>query len=393
MVRTEILAIGDELVAGHRIDTNSAWLAERLRRLGVPPVRHTTVGDELSELSDAIRDLARRSDVVISTGGLGPTQDDLTRQALALAAGVELELDESMVERIRDLFARRHRTMPDSNRVQAERPVGAGWIPNPHGTAPGIDFRMEFEGHTCRWFALPGVPAEMREMWERTVEPAIQAKLPDRRVIVVEEMKCFGVGESTLESRLPRALLRGGNPEIGITVSRGTITLRITAHGASEAAARGSMEPVMAEIESALGNLVIGRGDVDLPDVLVKLLRERHEALVTWEGPSRGCLADWLAHVDPRGDVYRGGILSTVTERDATEVMEQMEQLRRDQRATFALGILPLAEGEDALLVLIEPQGRYQKKISLRAHPDIVTDLAAKRALNYLRLHLLQSSD
>src|SRR4051812_24705923 len=164
-MRAEVISIGDELTSGQRLDTNSQWLSERLGEIGIPVMFHTTVADDLEANVRVFREAADRADVVIATGGLGPTADDLTREALARMLGVELVLDEAALAYIRGLFARRKRDMPERNVVQAMFPAGSRVIPNPHGTAPGIDIDVPRSGRTAaRIMALPGVPAEMREM-------------------------------------------------------------------------------------------------------------------------------------------------------------------------------------------------------------------------------------
>lgn len=394
-MRAEILAIGDELVAGHRVDTNSSWLASQLRMLGVRPSRHVTVGDQLEELTSTIRELAARSDLVISTGGLGPTQDDLTRQALAAATERPLETDEAMIEHIRDLFKRRGRSMPDSNRVQAQRPAGSQWIPNPHGSAPGIDCPIDANGSRCRWFALPGVPAEMREMWHDTVAAAIRGELVPPQVIAVRELRCFGIGESSLEARLPRSLLRGENPEIGITVSRGTITLRITGHGRTAEEADAVVAPVVHELEQSLGHLVFGRGEQELEHVVIESLRKRGHTLVTCEGPSLGLLSRSLSAADPSGFIYWGGhvdprLTDSTDDNDPSLLAEELESLLAETQASVALGIARSpADMERTHLAAIIRGDLFQKTIHLRSHPDIIPDLGAKHALNFLRTRWL----
>ncbi|MDH3716601.1 MAG: competence/damage-inducible protein A, partial [Planctomycetota bacterium] len=173
-MRAEVLAIGDELTSGLRLDTNSQWLSLRLQELGIPVLRHATVADDLAAITEAFRHAAARCDVAVVTGGLGPTADDLTRQALAAAGGVELQLDEALLRHIQQLFQSRGREMPDRNRAQAMFPVGSRPIPNPNGTAPGIEMPLPRDGGgVCRLFALPGVPAEMRQMWFATVVPTL----------------------------------------------------------------------------------------------------------------------------------------------------------------------------------------------------------------------------
>ena len=233
----EIIAIGDELTSGQRLDTNTQWLSERLNELGIPVAFHTTVGDDLENNIAVFRTAIERADIVVATGGLGPTADDLTREAIAAAAGVDLIEDAEALAHIRNLFSRRKREMPERNKVQALFPRGSRVVPNPEGTAPGIDLTVPRScGPACRVFALPGVPAEMFTMWKDTVAPAIAATQPSKRVICHRRIKCFGVGESDLEAMLPDMIRRKREPLVGITVHGATITLRITASGPNETA-------------------------------------------------------------------------------------------------------------------------------------------------------------
>src|SRR5262245_47572484 len=183
-MRAEIISIGDELTSGQRLDTNSQWLAERLLEIGVPVAFHTTVGDQLADNVLVFRQACERADIVVATGGLGPTADDLTRYAIAELAGVPLVQDDASLAHIQALFARRRREMPPANVVQAQFPLGSRPIFNPHGSAPGIDIAIpRAVGKPARIFALPGVPAEMDEMWRASVAPAIQDLLGARKVI------------------------------------------------------------------------------------------------------------------------------------------------------------------------------------------------------------------
>ena len=170
----EVISIGDELTSGQRLDTNTQWLSERLGEVGIRVLYHTTVADDLAANVRVFREAAQRADVVVASGGLGPTADDLTREVLAQLTGTELVLREDVVEQIRDLFARFGRTMPERNTVQALFPAGSRMIPNPTGTAPGIALEVPRTSRTpCRVYAMPGVPSEMFRMWADTVGPEL----------------------------------------------------------------------------------------------------------------------------------------------------------------------------------------------------------------------------
>ena len=174
-MHAEIIAIGDEITSGQLLDTNTQWLSQRLEELGVRVLYHSTVGDELAPCVEVFRQAIDRADVVVATGGLGPTADDLTREALAEATGRPLQLDADALEHIRAMFARRKRPMPPQNELQAMFPAGSRVVRNPHGTAPGIDLEVPRAGRSpCRIICLPGVPAEMVEMWHDSVAATIR---------------------------------------------------------------------------------------------------------------------------------------------------------------------------------------------------------------------------
>ena len=275
-MNAEIISIGDEIASGQLLDTNSQWLSQRLGELGIRVLYHTTVGDELDAGVDVFRQAIDRADVVVATGGLGPTADDLTREVLAQATGRGLVRDEEALTHIRQLFARRGWAMPEQNEVQAMLPEGSRLIPNPHGTAPGIAMDVPREGRSpCRLFALPGVPAEMVEMWEPSVAGALRSAGAGGRVIRHRLVKCFGAGESQIESMLPDLIRRGRIPRVGITASKTTIILRITAEGATDEECFAAVEPTVATIRQCLGELVFGEDEIELEDVVVRLLGER----------------------------------------------------------------------------------------------------------------------
>lgn len=284
----EVISIGDELTSGQRLDTNSQWLSQRLGELGLKVGFHTTVGDDLAANIAVFRAAVERADVVVATGGLGPTADDLTREALAAVAGVELELHEPSLEKIRGMFAHFGREMPERNRVQALFPRGSRILANDHGTAPGIDLDMpRAGGGRSRVFALPGVPAEMFHMWAGGVAPALAA-LATGRVLRHRVIKCFGVGESHLESMLPDLIRRGRQPTVGITASQATLSLRITASGADEAECLEAMRPTVETIYQSLGDLIFGEGEIELEHAVLQLLAQRRRTLALAEWGTAG---------------------------------------------------------------------------------------------------------
>jgi nicotinamide-nucleotide amidase len=424
-MRAEIISIGDELTNGQRLDTNSQWLSQRLNQLGVPVAFHTTVGDDLETNVAAFRTAINRADVVVATGGLGPTADDLTREALAITAGVELVQDDDALADITRLFAHRGRPMPDRNKLQAQFPRGSRPVPNPHGTAPGIELSVvRPSGPPCRVFALPGVPAEMFAMWQATVAPAIAAALPSRRVITHRRIKCFGVGESDIEAMLPDMIRRKREPLVGITVSGATITLRITASGGNEAECQRAMEPTVAQIREILGVLVFGEEDDELEHSVIRLLDQRRQTLAVAEWATDGLISQWLAEASTGNDSFRGGIVvrdQSVLQsllgvavspgnQSADITAEVIARAVREKLGTdIALGVAAFPElsadlrSENAVLPnTIERTGTLQvalaaadhvrvKSFPLASHPAITKQRAAKQALNMVRRALLHS--
>ncbi|HPP53733.1 MAG TPA: competence/damage-inducible protein A, partial [Thermoguttaceae bacterium] len=201
--QAEIVVSGDEITSGQILDTNSQWLSQRLEELGVRVLYHTSVGDEIDAIAGVVRQAVGRSDIVLVTGGLGPTPADVTREAIAQAVGRKLVLNEEALASIRQLFARRQRPMPPRNEKQAMIPEGARAVPNLNGTAPGIDLEVRRpDGKTCRLFALPGVPAEMREMWTHQVLGRLRQAGVGTRLILRRRLHAFGAGESQIVAML-----------------------------------------------------------------------------------------------------------------------------------------------------------------------------------------------
>jgi nicotinamide-nucleotide amidase len=420
-VPAEVISIGDELTSGQRLDTNSQWLSTRLGEIGVRTLYHTTVADELDANVRVFCSAIERADIIVATGGLGPTADDLTRDAIAAAAGVSLQLDEPTLAHIQSMFARRGRTMTENNRVQAMFPEGSRIIPNPAGTAPGIDLEVpRLNRGNARIFALPGVPAEMREMWDATVEPAIRALTGAARVIRHRRIKCFGLGESELEAKLPDLIRRGRIPSVGITVHGATITLRVTAEGESPAACAALMAPTIDTIRQCLGELVFGEEDEELEHAVVRLLRAKNKTLATAEWGSGGMIAHWLSEApDSRGCFLGGMVLSnnkavhSLIQPAGRAAMSEsrpdeagfsklfVEQMASACREVFgadyglAVGELPrvdsnATEPSKLWFAVASESGTTAISAPYIGHPDILKARGGKQALNLLRRTLLR---
>jgi nicotinamide-nucleotide amidase len=312
----DIVAIGTELTSGAKLDTNSQWLSQQLADLGVTVQAHATVADHLPQMVDVLRQACLRSDVVLVTGGLGPTLDDITREAFAELAQVPLELDQPSLDGIRSFFASRKRTMPERNVVQAMFPRGSVPIPNPRGTAPGVmlDLPTDLFGEPKRLIAMPGVPSEMKPMFADHVAGVLRQS---GRVIRRATINCFGLGESQCEALLGDLTARDRNPDIGITVHEATITLRITSIEATEAACVAQIAAAREQILAKIGRWVYGEGEAELEDVVVGLLGERGQTLGVVEFGTGGLLTQRITTVPGHSAMFAGGVVLPGHEPDA----------------------------------------------------------------------------
>ena len=407
-MQAEIIAIGTELTTGAKLDTNSQWLSLELSRLGIPVQYHTTVADGLDEMVAVFRLASQRADLVIITGGLGPTLDDLTRQALATMADTELTLDQQSLDVIREMFAQRGREMPERNTIQAMFPIGSEPIPNHRGTAPGIWMeRCDGSGPAVTWLAaLPGVPSEMKYMFHEFVSP----RLPSSgRVIRNARVNCFGGGESAIEEMLGDLTERGHNPEVGITAHEATITLRISAEGASVDECTRLIDQARQRIHQDLGQLVFGEEDEELQDVVVELLSQHGKTLATIEQGTGGLLAQRLSGVPGIERVFQQGAVITggsgqagvALDDDSVDQSQDPEQqilrlaqeCRQRQAVDYALAIGALVESTSGAAVMhvgfSGDGGDTVYPVHKIGDPSIMHGRTVKAALNHLRLHLL----
>ncbi|MDR2754520.1 MAG: damage-inducible protein CinA [Planctomycetaceae bacterium] len=407
-MQAEIISNGDELTSGKILDTNSQWLSIKLAEIGITTLYHTTVGDDLSAMIGVLRAAAERADLILWTGGLGPTADDLARQAIAESVGVPLEKNEESMRFIQEIFQRRGQKMPQANEIQAFQPHGAMPIRNPHGTAPGIDFTVQRKNTSqngrldfFRIIAYPGVPAEMKEMWFDSGQMSIQEMLDrltgQKRVLRFRTIHSFGLGESQIETMLPDIINRNHDPKVGITANQATITLRIVAEAVTEEECLKKIEPTATLIYKTLGDLIFGEGDDRLQEVVCRKLNTYGKTLAVIEAGTRGLLAEAIAGSKESPDCFAGGIVLP-----PKQPIEPDEMIRRGRRLfnvdyLLLIGAYPSGQPdrnrmEETFVAVVDAQKTdlQESVLALQkypyvGHPNIIDDLYVKRAMNLLR--------
>ena len=313
-IRCEVLAVGTELLLGQIVDTNSAWIGEQFAANGIDCLFQAKVGDNHARIVTALRDALDRADAVLVCGGLGPTHDDITREAIADVMGTTLKQDDAVADTIRAMFAARGRRMADNNLRQALVPVGATVIPQTRGTAPGLICPVG----DAVVYAVPGVPHEMQDMLTRAVLPDLRRRSGDTSVIASRVLRTWGESESGLDERL-RDVITGlddvGNPTLAFLASGWEgLKVRLTAKADTRAAAEAVLGEWEAEIRELLGPLVFGADDDTMESVTLDLLRERGLRLGLAESVTGGLVAARLTAVPGASEVFRGSVVSYASE-------------------------------------------------------------------------------
>jgi len=413
-VKAIILAVGDELVSGETVDTNSAYLAGELGLLGIETLAHRTVGDDEEAITAALLGAAAEAPLVLVTGGLGPTQDDLTRHALARAMGSELALDEACLAEMEAFFARRGRTMVEANHIQAMIPAGAETLANSCGTAAGIAARL----NEAMVYVMPGVPMEMREMFAAEITP----RLPRSDVAIVQHLvHAYGTGESNIGATIGDLMAdRKGPVTVGTTVAAGLITVRITARAATADEAEARAEAVADDVRRRLGKLVVGEGDVTMAPAIGGLLSRYGRTLATAESCTGGMIGRMITDAPGASAYYVGGIVAYANEVKIAHLgvpaetlaahgavsEEVAEAMARGCRSCFATdwavsvtGIAGPGGGTEdkpvglVYIALAGPDGCTVHRHVFPGPRDQVRHRTATAALNHLRLALLADAE
>jgi len=409
MKRASIVSVGNEVLSGQTVDTNAAHLSSELLFIGLPVVSTYTVGDEIGAIVRGLELASADADVVLTTGGLGPTDDDLTRQAFAKFLGVELKLQDELLAIIEEFFAGRNRQMPRRNKIQAYIPAGAKALTN-IGTAPGI--MAESKGKL--FFALPGVPMEMRRMFTESVLPELE-QFAGGQAVVVKKLKCFGAGESTIAEMLGTMMKRGRNPLINCTVSSAIITLHIIAAAENKEKAEQMAENSEKLLQNMLGELIYGVGDESLAQVVAEKLTRQGKTIAVAESCTGGLLAKFLTDIPGSSKYFTFGWITYSNQAKISElgvpadmiqdygavseqVAESMAWAARKKAGTdYAIGITGIAgptggtEQKPVGLVYIGVDSEYgcdTRRCLFFGNRRFIRLRAAQTALNILRLKL-----
>jgi len=423
-MRCDVLAVGTELLLGQIVDTNSSWLGENLAMHGFDSLSQVKVGDNIGRITGHLRRMLGEADAVIMCGGLGPTHDDLTREAIAEVMGVELHLDEDVADVIRYLFTSRNRTMPENNLRQAMVPEGASIIPQTRGTAPGLICPVTIDtpsGPVKRVvYAVPGVPHEMREMFERAILPDLQQRSGERWTIASRTLRTWGESESGLNERLDdiiHNLDEVGNPTLAFLASGWEgLKVRLTGRAPDADAASALLAPWEQRIREVLGNQVFGVDSDTMESVVLGQLRDRGWSLGLAESVTGGLVAGRLTGVPGASDVFRGAVVSyasevkfdllgvsegpVVTEEAAIEMAEGARKALQSDVGLALTGVAGPSEQDGMrpgtlFAAVVLPEGEPDRirsvHVTMPGDRDMMRQLSVISALDLLRKRLLET--
>jgi competence/damage-inducible protein CinA-like protein len=368
MPSAEIITIGTEILLGEIVDTNTRYIARTLRGMGVDLYRTITIGDNTERIAEAIRHSMQRADIVITTGGLGPTVDDPTREAVAKATGVELEFREDLWEQVVAVISRYGRKPSENQKRQAYIPKGALAIPNPVGTAPC--FIVETERNAV--VSLPGVPNEMEHILHEAIIPYLQERFHLDEIIKIRVLHCSGLGEGMIDEKIAD-LERLSNPTVGLAAHTGVVDIRIAAKAKTEAEADRMIADIEHQIQEQLGDVVFGADEAKLEDVVLNMVAKRGWTLIGVESGLDGLLARKIPHTVSLSDLSRDSLLAA------------LRAARADSNADAALGIAMYLEERAAEMALITPQGEKTHRITYGGPPRSLARWSVNLALDWLR--------
>ena len=368
MPSAEIITIGTEILLGEIVDTNTRYIARTLRGMGVDIYRTITIGDNVERIAEAIRHSMNRAEIVITTGGLGPTVDDPTREAVAKAAGVELEFREDLWEQVIAIISRYGRKPSENQKRQAYIPQGAVAIPNPVGTAPC--FIVETERNAV--ISLPGVPNEMEHILHESVIPYLQQRFNLDQIIKIRVLHCSGLGEGMIDEKIADFEMLS-NPTVGLAAHTGVVDIRIAAKAKSEAEADRMIADIERQTRERLGDVVFGVDEDTLEDVTLNEVAKRGWTLVGVEAGLDGLLARKIPHT------------VSISDPSPEALMAALRAARADSNADVALGVAMYLKDRAAEIALITPKGEKTHRITYGGPPRSLPRWSVNLALDWLR--------
>jgi competence/damage-inducible protein CinA-like protein len=374
MPSAEIITIGTEILLGEIVDTNTRHIARTLRGMGVDLYRTITIGDNTERIAEAIHNSMNRAEIVITTGGLGPTVDDPTREAVARAAGVELEFREDFWEQVVAIISRYGRKPSENQKRQAYIPKGAIGISNPVGTAPC--FIVETKQNAV--ISLPGVPNEMEYILHESIVPYLQKRFSLDQVIKIRVLHCAGLGEGMIDEKIAD-LETLSNPTVGLAAHTGVVDIRIAAKAKNESEADEMIASIEDEIRERLGDVVFGADEDTLEAITLNEVAKRGWTLAAIESGLDGLLARKIPHA------------VAITDLSPSSLMNSLRAARAETNADFALGVVLLPEERAAEIALITPKGEKSHRITYGGPPRSLPRWSVNLALDWLRRRAMES--
>jgi len=409
-MKAEIITIGTEILLGNIVNTNSAFLSSQLAGLGIDVYYHVTVGDNPARLEEAVRNAFKRSDLIITTGGLGPTSDDITKEIITEAAGKRLVPDEAELKKLKNYFKKRNRKMTPNNIKQAYIPEGGRAVPNDNGTAPGIILELESKAIIM----LPGPPAEMKPMFLNGIVPYLGKK--SEQALVSVNMNFFGIGESTLEHELYDLIKNQSDPTIATYAGEGEVRVRLTGRVEKNGEIPDSIKEVKQVIEKRLEKYIYSCGSQTLQQVTGKALMDKGKTLSVAESCTGGRISSIITSVPGISSVFKGTIVSYSNDIKEGLLYVSQNTLRekgavsRDTAREMAAGVKRVCRSDIGLAVtgIAGPDGGSEEKpvglvytalaaddclmcweTRFAGNREKISTYAAKNAINHLRLYLL----
>ena len=374
MPSAEIITIGTEILLGEIVDTNTRYIARTLRGMGVDLYRTITIGDNVERIAEAIRHSMQRAEIVITTGGLGPTVDDPTREAVARAAGVDLEFREDLWEQVVAIISRYGRKPSENQKRQAYVPKGAIRISNPVGTAPC--FIVETQRNAI--ISLPGVPNEMEYILHESVIPYLQQRFNLNEIIKIRILHCAGLGEGMIDEKIAD-LETLSNPTVGLAAHTGVVDIRIAAKARDEAEADRMIADIENQIRERFGDVVFGVDEDKLEDVVLNAVAKRGWTLTAIESGLDGLLARKIPHT------------ASIPNLKAASLMDALRAARAETSADAALGVAVYLEERAAEMALITPQAEKTHRITYGGPPRSLPFWSVNLALDWLRRRAMES--